>query len=177
MPWQHVCTDGEYVLLMGGGVPRDVQIWDKLIAWMDEEGAAEDLHEPQYREALFQGPRRQTPERRHIQEVVGRFVRSLSSDEVYRRGQSMRLPWSKVRLPEENLDDPHWEERGFFLEGDLAGHDGTVRYPGTPYRFTATVAEFRHRAPLLGEHNFEVYVRELGLSEQALHDLSKLGAI
>ena len=176
-PWQYRCTDGAYVLLMGGGVPRDAQIWDNLLAWMDESASAEDLHDPKYKDAIFQGPRRQSPERRHIQEVIGRFVQTMTAEQVYRRSQSMRLPWGTVRLPEDNLDDPHWEDRDFFAEGELAGFDRPVRYPGAPYRFTETPVEFRRRAPLLGEHNYEVYVGELGLSEAALHDLAQTSVI
>lgn len=172
-PWQYRCTDGEYILLMGGGVPRDERVWDALIAWMDESSAAEDLHEPQFRQAIFAGPRTPSPERVHIQEVVGRFVQTLSAEEVYRRAQSVHLPWGRVRRPEENLDDPHWDDRGFFVEGELAGYDGKVRYPGAGYRFTATPNLWRRRAPLLGEHNHEVYVGELGLEPADLLALSQ----
>src|SRR5438270_457408 len=43
-PWQYRCSDGAYINLMGGGIPRTVRIWRDLLAWMDETDAAEDLH-------------------------------------------------------------------------------------------------------------------------------------
>src|SRR5690606_21560089 len=94
-PWQYECADGEFVILMGGGVPRDTRVWDDLIAWMREHDAAEDLDDERYKQAIFQGPRRQSPERIHIQEVVGRFVQRLTAEEVYRKGQAIHLPWGK----------------------------------------------------------------------------------
>ena len=39
-PWQYRCTDGDYILLMGGGVPREQRIFDELLEWMDEYDAA-----------------------------------------------------------------------------------------------------------------------------------------
>ena len=73
-------------------------------------------------------------------------------------------PGASSAAPEENLDDPHWADRGFFWEGECPGVDHPVRYPGAPYRFTRSPVRLRRRPPLLGEHNHEVYVGELGLT-------------
>src|SRR5690606_24138671 len=106
--WQVKCADGGYVNLMGGGIPRDTRVYDRLLEWMKQHDAAEDLDQEVYRQAIFQGPRGQGPERVHIQEVIARFASSLTAEEVYRGGQALHLPWAKIRRPEENLDDPHW---------------------------------------------------------------------
>jgi len=96
---------------------------------------------------------------------------------VYRRGQAIHLPWGIIRRPEDNLDDPHWADRGFFVEAELPGHPVPVRYPGAPYRLTASPATPRRRAPLLGEHNHEVYAGELGLGTGELLALAQVGVI
>ena len=82
-----------------------------------------------------------------------------------------------MRRPEENLDDPHWQDRDFWWEGELPGFDGLVRYPGAPYRFTKSPVRMRRRPPLLGEHNYEVYVDELGLPSSDYRELLKSGGI
>ena len=76
---------------------------------------------------------------------------------MYRRAQSMHLPWGPVRWPEENLADPHWDDRDFFVEGPVPGASAPARYPRAGYRFTATPVELRRPAPRLGEHNAEVF--------------------
>jgi crotonobetainyl-CoA:carnitine CoA-transferase CaiB-like acyl-CoA transferase len=162
--WQHRCADGQYILLMNGGVPRSPEILDRLLAWMDETGAAEDLHDPKYRQVLFSDPSVDNPDRVHVAEVIGRFVRTMPAEEVYRRGQALHMPWGPVRNPEDNLDDPHWQDRGFFIECEVPGTERVVRYPGAPYRFTKSPVAISRRAPLLGEHNTEVF-RALGLSD------------
>lgn len=176
-PWQHRGTDGDYSMVHGGGVPRSKEIYDRLVAWLDEYDAAEDLADPQWAEVIFTDPRSAADARKHIVEVVGKLMQRLTADEAYRGGQALHMPFAHVRRPEQNLDDPHWEDRDFWVQGEVPGYDGTVRYPRAPYRFTKTAVEFRRRAPLLGEHNTEVYCGDLGLDAHQLTRLAKAGAI
>ncbi|MBM3140030.1 MAG: CoA transferase [Chloroflexi bacterium] len=178
-PWQFLCTDGEYILLMGGGVPREKRILDALIEWIAETrpDLAQRLRDPAVEEVLYRDPRSRPDLRRMVSETIGEFVQSRPSQEIYRRGQSLHLPWGHVRRPEENLDDPHWADRGFFWEGEAPGHPTPVRYMGAPYRMTASPVRLRRRPPLLGEHNHEVYVGLLGVEAGSLAGLTKAGAI
>jgi crotonobetainyl-CoA:carnitine CoA-transferase CaiB-like acyl-CoA transferase len=171
LPWSLRCSDGRYVALMGGGFPRDARVWDALIAWMEEKGLAGDLAG-----AKFPGGAISPEERQAIMAKIHRFVEALPSGEVYRRGQACHLPWGLVRMPEENLDDPHWSDREFFVEVELPGYEKPLRIPGAPYKFEKTPVEVRRRAPLLGEHNYEVY-SGLGYSVQQLTDLARRGII
>lgn len=175
-PTQHQCADGRYVLLLGGGIPRSRASWEPLLEWMDEHDAADDLHDPKYIDVIYTDPRSHPQERDHVADTVARFARKLTSEEVYRRGQSMRLPWGIVRRPEENLDDPHWSDRNFFVDGNVHGHEGVVRYPRAPYRFTSSPVGMRSRAPLLGEHNTEIFTK-LGLQSDELTELAIAGVL
>lgn len=178
-PWQYLCADGKYILLMGGGVPREKRILDALIAWIDETKPelAERLRTPEVEVVLYRDPRSHPEVRTMVATAIGEFVQSRPSEEVYRRGQSLHLPWGLVRKPEENLDDPHWEERGFFWTGEAPGHPTPVRYAGAPYLMNASPVRMRRRPPLLGEHNHDVYVGMLGVAQAELADLAKAGAI
>jgi len=42
---------------------------------------------------------------------------------------------------------------------------------------TETPIEYRRRAPLIGEHNSEIYSKELGLTQEKLSSLKKKGVI
>ncbi len=175
-PWQHMSTDGNYSMVHGGGVPRSQQIYERLLDWLDEHDAADDLRDPKYADVLYTDPRAAGEARVHIIDVVGRFMESKTADEIYRGGQAIHMPFAPVRRPEQNLNDPHWEDRDFWVEAEVPGHDQPVRYPRAGYRFTKSPVEFRRRAPLLGEHNTEVY-GELGLDAAALTRLAQDGAI
>ncbi len=161
-PWQVECADGNHILLMGGGMPRDERVWGALLAWMEESGETR-LREVEYSRGSL------TPEQRQfILSVIHEFVQAQTAEQVYRRGQACHLPWGFVRRPEDNLDDPHWHDRGFFIEAQVPGLGRKVFYPGAPYRFTETPVGIRRRAPLLGEHNFEVFSKELGFAPEQL---------
>ncbi len=54
---------------------------------------------------------------------------------------------------------------------------GTFRYPGAPYRHSETPWSIRRPAPLLGEHNIEVFGRTLGRSGDELVALARAGII
>ena len=176
-PWQYLAADGQHICLISGGLPRGVPAWSGLLDWMDEHDAAGDLRDPQWQELLYRDPRSHPEARLHVAETIGAFVQRLPAEEVYRRSQSLHFAWGIVRRPEENLDDPHWADRGFFWEGECPGVDHPVRYPGAPYRFTRSPVRLRRRPPLLGEHNHEVYVGELGLTTAELRAHLETGVV
>ena len=156
-PSQFLSADGQYLQILGGGVPRRKRLFPLLLEWLDEHDAAQDLHDPAWSRALYDGEGDAAAANRRVGEVVRDFVATRPAEELYRRAQSMHLPWGPVRRPEENLNDPHWDDRGFFVEGAVPGASGAVRFPRAGYRFTATPVEHRRPAPRLGEHNAEVF--------------------
>ena len=156
-PSQFLSADGHYLQILGSGVPRRKRLFPLLLEWLDEHDAAADLHDPAYSRALYDGEGDAAAANRRVAEVIERFVATRPAEELYRRAQSLHLPWGPVRHPEENLADPHWDDRGFFVEGPVPGAPDPARYPRAGYRFTATPVELRRPAPRLGEHNAEVF--------------------
>ena len=158
-------------------MPRDDRNLEAMLAWLDEHGAAEDLHDPKYRDAIHSPQMPPSPERRHFSEVIERFIASHDAEDLYRGGQGLHQPWAVVRAPEDNLDDPHWTDRGTFAEVEVPGHPEPVRVPTAPYRFDGVTRQVRRRAPMLGEHNHEVYVGELGLGDAEILRLAQIGVV
>lgn len=182
-PWQFKCRDGKHVNLLGV-LPRDGTSWRKLLAWMDEHGAAGDLTSPEYSDfvsgRLRAGAWRdadKTPEGRHIIETIVRFVEGLDSEEVYHGGQQRGLPWSVVRAPDETLGDPHLRDRGFFTPVAYPGLGKEVVHTGLPYRFSESPAGVQGRAPCLGEHNGDIYGGDLELDDATIASLQSGGVI
>ena len=71
---------------------------------------------------------------------------------------------------------PHLEARDFFVEVD---HPvvGRARYPGMAGRLPGETITGSQPAPLLGQHNSEIFGRELGYSTQDLVSLRQQGVI
>jgi crotonobetainyl-CoA:carnitine CoA-transferase CaiB-like acyl-CoA transferase len=81
-----------------------------------------------------------------------------------------------VRTIEEIARDPHLEERGYFVnvEHPVAG---VLAHPGSPFRLSVTPGEVGGPAPLLGQHNADVYCGRLGLSQEDLARLRMAGIV
>lgn len=175
--WQFLSTDGRHVNMIGGGIPRNPTSWRPLLDWMESRDRIEDLRDPLYTKVMTENPYDRGPAARRVAELIGKFVESIPSEEVYRGGQGLHMPWAPVRWPEDNYSDPHWHDRGFFAEVEHPELGRTVSYPGAPYRLTRSPWQLRRRAPLLGEDNLAVYTGDLGLSKAQLRTLFETGVV
>jgi len=90
----------------------------------------------------------------------------LTKREVMERAQAAGMAGSAINSMEDVYSDPQFNFREFFVEIDHP-ETGPIRYPGTPTQFSESPAEF-HRAPLLGEHNREIYCDILGYASEDL---------
>ena len=71
---------------------------------------------------------------------------------------------------------PQLRERGYWVDLMHPELGRVIRYPGSCIRSSETGTGPRRRAPLIGEHNEEVYA-ELGLTKQDLVVLRQAGVI
>jgi len=182
------CTDGWVYCFVGtpGGAP-----WSDLLAWMIEEGKAEDLEQEPHKSmaenismpfltSIMLEPEtaaEKLSKLAHVHEVLERFIASKSKWDVYQEGQSRRLLIGIVSTPEDLVRNPQLNFRGYYREVHHPELADTLRYPGPPYVLSETPAALRRRPPLIGEHNEEVYCGELGLTHQELEALDRAGAI
>lgn len=174
--WQLQSADGDFLVLFGGGVPRDRAALDGLRAWMDEYGCGGVVSDPSFESLLFTPPSEAGELRTRFASEVADFVSTRPTEEVYRKGQEIGMPWAPVRLPEENLDDPHWEDRQVWVEANVTGSSQPVRYPRVPYGFGGTPS-FRSIAPELGQHTEQILVETLGYSNESLEELERRNVI
>ena len=85
------------------------------------------------------------------------------------------MPFAIVMGIEELHDDPQFVEREYFNSIDHPV-TGQQVYPGAPFK--SSVIEPRNdRAPLLGEHNGDIYCDTLGYTNQDLVKLRGMGVI
>jgi crotonobetainyl-CoA:carnitine CoA-transferase CaiB-like acyl-CoA transferase len=113
--------------------------------------------------------------RGEIQPRIEEWAAGLTRDEIYRRAQAEGSPTGPVRNVAEVAASEQAQARGFFTELEHV-EAGRHTYPTAPYRFSKTPWQ-GGPAPLLGEHNEEVYCDRLGYSQQALARLRADGVI
>ena len=158
--WLHMANDGKYALIFGVG--RDNASWKKIKEWFQSEGLGVQLDEERFDAPAARQPGRGSPEAQEVMDTLSNFIARHSAQEIYRGGQERRQSWGVVRAPSDSLDDPHWEDRGFWAEVTGEGRDTPVRMPGAPYKFSVTPWALRRPAPKLGEHTEEALREWLG---------------
>lgn len=110
-----------------------------------------------------------------INPLVASFTSRYGKEELSLLFQEKGLPALPVNSPRDFMEDPHIAARGFFgkVEHPVLG---TFAQPGAPF-VVGGVRSSPRPAPLLGEHNSEVFGDELELSEAELDVLSATGVI
>lgn len=174
--WQLKSADGDFLVLFGGGVPRDRASLDGLRAWMDEYGYGDVIRDASFDSLLFTPPSEAGELRTRFASEVAHFISTRPTEEAYRRGQKIGMPWAPVRLPEENLNDPHWEDREVWVEAGVPGSSHPAKYPRVPYGFGGSPS-FRSIAPELGEHTEQIIVRTLGYTKEFLEGLERRSVV
>jgi crotonobetainyl-CoA:carnitine CoA-transferase CaiB-like acyl-CoA transferase len=101
-----------------------------------------------------------------LNQLMEKAFINRDKEEVYRSAQELRLFWGAVRNIEEVVNSDHYQERNFWVNSDhpIAG---SITSPRLPFIMSET-STLVGRAPLLGEHNEEVYYEQLGYSRQDL---------
>ena len=87
-----------------------------------------------------------------------------------------RLPIYPVNHFGDLIDDAHLKEREFWVE-ETHPVTGTNTYPGAPFKLARDGYAQRRPAPLLGQHNVEVFCDRIGLSRAELDDLVTAGIV
>lgn len=158
--------DGTYVtaLVAGRLNPRYIK---ELAELLDSYGMAGDLKDAKYQDpAVIEANKDYI-----IDELVGNFIANLPAEEVYHAAQERGFTWGAVRAPEALLEDAHLHDRGFWKQVEHPELGRSFVYPGEAAIYNGSSWHISRRAPLIGEHNQDIFCGELGLS---LHELSVL---
>ncbi len=95
--------------------------------------------------------------------------------EAFHEAQALKVLVAPVFSAEDFANDEYYRSRGFWAEVEHAAM-GRVTIPGAPFRMEESPWELRRPAPLLGEHNAEVF-GELAYSAAEQAALRQAGAI
>jgi formyl-CoA transferase len=132
------------------------------------------------RPALVDDPRFRdnTDRARHIEEltsIVEEWTAMRTKQEVMRLMGEAGVPCGAVLDTVELLNDPHLQERGMIVTVDHPVR-GKFAIPGCPIKLEDSPVEVK-TAPLLGQHNREIYANMLGLNDGDLEQLKQQGVI
>jgi crotonobetainyl-CoA:carnitine CoA-transferase CaiB-like acyl-CoA transferase len=103
------------------------------------------------------------------------WLKEHGKQEIVEFAQELRLAFALVSDSADLLKDVQLKEREFFVKVD---HPvvGELTYPGSPAKLSETPQQLG-RAPLLGEHNEEIYCGRLNYAKEDLVKLREWGVI
>ena len=82
-----------------------------------------------------------------------------------------------VNTSRDILENTQLKNRNFWVDIEHPELNTQIKYPGAFARLSETPLSIKRRAPLVGEHNLEIYNEELGFSKTQLKDLKHDGVI
>jgi crotonobetainyl-CoA:carnitine CoA-transferase CaiB-like acyl-CoA transferase len=169
---QMATWDGGWVNTTRSGTNLNPTRLRRLAEWLDRYGLAGDLLDEKYQQqSAIEEVRGQ------VTDTIREFFTHLTLEEAWRGGQERNFPWGAVRTMDELMDDAHLADRGFYVDvphPELGKH---FIYPGPAALYNGSPWTISRRAPLIGEHNVDIFGDELGLSKQALTVLAEAGVI
>jgi len=107
--------------------------------------------------------------------LVEAWTQKRTKHEVMELLGAAGVPCGAVLDSDEVMSNEHLRQRGMIVEVDHPTR-GRMAIPGNAIRMSASPTEVT-RAPLLGEHNAEIYGKLLGIAEGELANLKKDGVI
>ncbi|HEY2106668.1 MAG TPA: CoA transferase [Candidatus Binataceae bacterium] len=114
----------------------------------------------------------------HVDElsaIINAWTGQRTKHEVQKILGDASVPCGKILDTVELLADPHLRQRGMIVDLEHPVR-GKFSMPGCPVQLEDSPAEIRI-APLLGQHNEEVYGQLLGLGSEQLAQLKEQGVI
>lgn len=125
----------------------------------------------------FRNHRGRATRRQELNAIVGEWVRERTCDEVVAAlgPAGADVPCARVARPDELIDDAQLQARGM-IERHPHPRLGEILLSGNAVRFTDAEPRARALAPVLGEHNSEVYA-EIGVDAAALARLAASGVV
>jgi crotonobetainyl-CoA:carnitine CoA-transferase CaiB-like acyl-CoA transferase len=147
-----------------------------VIEWMASEGLADE-----YLSSLdwshLSWDDLTLEEKKKIAGYFSRFFMRKTKTEILEKAMERKADVEPVYSVGEVLEHPQFQDRDYFqvLEHPELGQ--TISYPGGFSRFSGISCRQYRRAPLIGEHNLEIYHGLLGIATEDLLDLKKSGVI
>jgi benzylsuccinate CoA-transferase BbsE subunit len=172
------CKDGFVMILALGGNPPYVPSSEKLVKWMDEERMA-----PEWLKKLnWWVDYNASVLTQELADKVGKaitaFTLTKTKDQLYNEGAFERqILVAGVSNTQDITEDIQLRARNFWINIAHPELEGYVPYCGPFTPMTESPMEIKRRAPLIGEHNREIYIHELGLTQKQFAEFRKKGVI
>jgi benzylsuccinate CoA-transferase BbsF subunit len=149
--------------------------WVSIAVRTEEEwqGLKRAIDNPEWTNTVKFASRYQRLKHRwELDQHLAQWTTARSAEEITQLLQSHGVAAVPVMNAEERLFDPHFRERGLYQD---IQHPSLGEEPifNLMWKLSQTPSTIKRRAPLLGEHNLEVFCGILGMSEEEVKALEE----
>jgi len=169
------CKGGAVNFYLFGG--KSGARWNPaLVEWMESEGMATELLRGIDWEK-FDYTKASQEDVDQIEGSIVDFFMTHTKEEISQEGFKRRIPLGPVATAKGIMENAQLISRGYWVEVEHPELGVSITYPGVFIKGSEAFPQIRRRAPLIGEHNQEIYEQKLGLSKEELAALNQAGAI
>ena len=157
------CKDGYFVSQTGARAT-----WDDQVRFYGR---------PELAEPRFASPVQRLEHGEEFDNIIIDAVKDRTMKEMFKTAsEEFGMLFGIDQSPEDLANCPQLEDRDFYQEID---HPvvGKIKVPFRLFNMTETPLQYRIPAPMLGQHNEEVYIQDLGYSKDDLIKLRELNII
>jgi crotonobetainyl-CoA:carnitine CoA-transferase CaiB-like acyl-CoA transferase len=168
------CKDGYVAWFFWGGVMSE-RTNIPLVKWMESEGMADDFL-LKYDWSKF-GNNTTQEEIDRMEAPTAKFFLSHTKAELFEGAVRTGAQVYPVSTQADLLADKQLAARKFWVDIEHPELGARLKYPGAFATTTEAQPRITRRAPLIGEHNREIYEGELGISREKMVVLKEAGVI
>lgn len=163
-------TKDGYVEISLSGGPIFGSSSRAFVEMMGEEGMASDeLLNKEWETIVF--AELEQEELDSISAEVKKYCLTQTTMALYDKAIERRIMLAPLSTTKQLLENPQLKERDAWVDVEHPELGTTITYPGPWSKFTKTPLVTNRRAPLIGEHNAEIYEGELGMSKKQIEVL------
>ena len=170
------CKDGHVVFMFAGGAaPGMVASSKALVELANENGMALEIKD--YDWSKWDASSVSCEEADRLMKPIADFLKTKTKAELFNEALERSILLAPIQHIGELVQSAQLKEREFWVDVYHPELESTITYPGYPVKMSSISYHPQRRAPLIGEHNEEIYIGELGLSKEGLALLKSQGVI
>jgi crotonobetainyl-CoA:carnitine CoA-transferase CaiB-like acyl-CoA transferase len=139
--------------------------------WAKLMGEDHWLTDPRFKDDLARGDNGEI-----ISKRMSEWTGERTTEQALAELEKAKVPAGPLYTPQQALEDAHIRTAGLLNDTEYPGLRRPVPLAPTPVDLSETPGQFRHRAPMLGEHT-DVILKELGYSDADIKGFRTRGVI
>lgn len=170
------CKDGHVGFIVGGGAQMGIAASSRaLVELANENGMALELKDHDW--STWNAAAMSQEEADRLLKPLIDFFKTKTKAELFTEAVKRSILLAPIQHVGELVESPQLKERGFWVGVYHPELESTITYPGFAIKVSGLSYRPQRRAPLIGEHNEEIYMGELGCSKSEMVLLKAQGII